>query len=301
MMRTRSLLVVADDFGIGPQTSRGILDLAKLGRVTGTVLLVNSPHAEDAVQAWRQADCPLEVGWHPCLTLDRPLLSPGKVASLVDGSGRFWSLGQFLIRSRIGKINSAHVDLELRAQLERFVALTGGIPRLVNFHHHLHVFAPVERVLLRILGELEARPYLRRVREDLGAIVTVPGGRLKRLFLTWHGRRCGRGLAGAGLPNNQTLAGISTPASVLDPDYLTRWIRQVRGQVVELTCHPGHRDETLIGRDCTARDGRVDARVAEFNHLASDRFPAACLQAGMSIKMLPEILAESSGSFRDAA
>ena len=40
---------MADDFGIGPGTSQGILDLAAAGRlVTATVLLVNSPHRESA-------------------------------------------------------------------------------------------------------------------------------------------------------------------------------------------------------------------------------------------------------------
>ena len=94
MTNPRSLLVIADDFGIGPETSRGILDLAAMGRVTGTVLLVNSPYAEQAVQAWRAARCPLEIGWHPCLTLDRPLLPPEQVSSLVDANGNFQSLGQ---------------------------------------------------------------------------------------------------------------------------------------------------------------------------------------------------------------
>ena len=46
----RSLVVVADDLGIGPATSHGILHLAALGKVTATVLLVNSPHAEAAVR-----------------------------------------------------------------------------------------------------------------------------------------------------------------------------------------------------------------------------------------------------------
>jgi len=48
---TRYLTVVADDFGIGPATSRGILDLAAKNLVTGTVLIVNSPYAEEAVRA----------------------------------------------------------------------------------------------------------------------------------------------------------------------------------------------------------------------------------------------------------
>jgi predicted glycoside hydrolase/deacetylase ChbG (UPF0249 family) len=301
MTRIRSLLVIADDFGIGPETSRGILDLATLGRVTGTVLLVNSPHAEHAVQAWRAAQRPLEVGWHPCLTLDRPLLPPSQVSSLIDTRGNFQSLGRFLCRAKLGRIDPVQIDKELRAQLERFIRLTGMPPRLVNFHHHLHVFRPVDRILLQILSELEPRPYLRRVTESARVLFSVPGARLKRLFLTWHGRRCGKALAVANLPTNDALAGISTPNSVLDPNYLVRWIRRVSGEVVELTCHPGHRDETLVGRDCTADDGRVEARVEEFKHLSAPSFAEACSQAGLAITKPAEILARVPRSARHAA
>ena len=38
----RRLVVIADDYGIGPDTSAGILELARKGIVTGSVLLVNS-------------------------------------------------------------------------------------------------------------------------------------------------------------------------------------------------------------------------------------------------------------------
>ncbi len=55
MDATRFLVVIADDYGIGPETSRAILELAARKVVTGTVLLVNSPHAEGAVRAWRQS------------------------------------------------------------------------------------------------------------------------------------------------------------------------------------------------------------------------------------------------------
>src|SRR5947209_16873441 len=90
----RFLVVTADDFGIGPATSRGILDLAARGKVTGTVLLVNSPHAAEAVRDWRRAGGPgrLDLGWHACLTLDRPVLPPRQVPSLVRPDGTFLSL-----------------------------------------------------------------------------------------------------------------------------------------------------------------------------------------------------------------
>src|SRR5258708_4240444 len=114
----RSLVVVADDFGIGPGTSRGILDLAGRGKVTATVLLVNSPHAEHAVGEWHRAggpDC-VELGWHACLTLDRPVLQPSRVPSLVGVDGSFLSLARFAGRLALGRVRRAEVLAELRAQ-----------------------------------------------------------------------------------------------------------------------------------------------------------------------------------------
>src|SRR6516225_2972083 len=103
----RFLIVTADDFGIGPATSRGILDLAVAGVVTSTVLLVNSPFAAEGVVAWRAAGCPLELGWHPCLTTDAPVLPPERVPTLVGPDGRFRPLGQLLKRLMLGRVRAA--------------------------------------------------------------------------------------------------------------------------------------------------------------------------------------------------
>src|SRR5215471_4705740 len=108
----RSLVIVADDLGIGPATTHGILHLAALGKVTGTVLLVNSPHAEEAVRAWHQAGGQqfVELGWHACLTLDRPILPPGRVRSLVAKDGSFLSLARFVARLVVGRVRLEEVD-----------------------------------------------------------------------------------------------------------------------------------------------------------------------------------------------
>src|SRR5260370_39646796 len=83
----RWLIVNADDYGIGPDTSQAILDLAVKGLVTSAVMMVNSPHAERAVDAWRKAGRPMELGWHPCLTMDPPLAPLGSVSGLVGAIG----------------------------------------------------------------------------------------------------------------------------------------------------------------------------------------------------------------------
>src|SRR6266478_3604341 len=128
MAATRSLCVIADDYGIGPETSRGILELAGRGRLSGTVLLVNSPYTEEAVRAWRQAGLPLDLGWHPCLTMDPPIAPVEQVPSLVGPDGNLWPLGRFLARLGVGLVRTAEIELELRAQYQRFLELVGHPP-----------------------------------------------------------------------------------------------------------------------------------------------------------------------------
>ena len=147
----RYLLVVADDYGIGPATSQGILELARRREITGAVLLVNSPYAEVAVHAWRQGGQPMELGWHPCLTLDRPVLPPAQVPTLVRPDGTFWPLGSFLRWLTCGRVKAADVESELRAQLQRFEELVGHPPRVINAHHHLQVFPPIGAILITLL------------------------------------------------------------------------------------------------------------------------------------------------------
>src|SRR5262249_3365540 len=149
----RQLLVVADDFGVGPATSMGILELAQKGVLTGTVLLVNSPYAESSIAAWRGAGRPLELGWHPNLTLDKPVLPPEEVPSLVDSNGCFWPLGVFLKRVFLCRIKAREVEREWRAQYLRFIDLLGRPPTIVNSHQHVALFPTLGIVLLSILQD----------------------------------------------------------------------------------------------------------------------------------------------------
>ncbi len=283
MSGKRYLVVTADDFGIGPPTSQGILDLARLGVVRGTVLLVNSPHAEAAVRQWRRAGVPLELGWHPCLTLDSPVLPAARVPTLVGPDGRFWPLGSFLSRLQRRCIRAEEVAAEWRAQLRRFHDLVGHAPTLVNSHHHVQVFEPLGAILIGLLRRCRPAPYVRRIREPWQTLVTVPGARCKRTLLSALGRADARAQRQAGLPGNEWLAGITDPPCVADPAFLVRWLTHTPGKVVELLCHPGHEDPSVIGRDCAAGDGQLLRRVREFGLLRDASFTAACRQAGFTL------------------
>ena len=279
----RSLIVMADDFGIGPGTSSGILRLASEGAITGTVLLVNSPHAPAAVRAWRGSDIPLEVGWHPCLTMDRPISPPEEVQTLIDAEGRFWPLGRFLRRLATGRIAPCEVANEMGAQLDRFIDLVGYPPTVVGAHHHLHIFRPIGRSLVALLARRRLRPYVRRVQEPWRALARVPTARFRRVLLTSLGRSSAREQARRGFPGNDWLGNLSVPTIEPDFDALTNRLGRLPGDVIELVCHPGQPDPTLIGRDCSDGDPRMDGRVRAFRALHRPEFRQACERAGFAL------------------
>lgn len=281
---TRYMLVTADDYGIGPETSRGILDLAAAGAVTSTVLLVNSPFAVAAVERWKKHPARPELGWHPCLTLDRPVLPADRVLTLVDDRGHFLPLGRFLRRLLLGRAADAQIEAELRAQYRLFLDLVGRPPANVNAHHHAHVFGPVRRALARVLAG-QPRPHVRRVAEPWRTLAAVPGARAKRLLLSAAGRLA------AGPPGNDALIGITNPPFVHDPAFFLRWLRQTPGRFVELTCHPGHLDDTLDGRDGTLADGQLHRRAAEYDRLRDPAFLPAVREAGFTLVTAAEMAA----------
>jgi chitin disaccharide deacetylase len=294
---TRRLLVIADDIGIGPGTTAGILQLAGQGIVTGSVLLVNSPHAVEAVQQWTQRGLALEIGWHPNLTLDSPL---AQVPGLTRPDGTFWPLGDFLKRWFFGLLDPKEIEMELRCQLRRFFELVGRPPLLVNFHQHVALFAPVGEILLRILAELPVRPYVRRVREPWNVLRRLPGARVKRALLGLLGRRLSRMQEVNGFPGNDWLAGITKPSCVLDPEFFVHWLRAMPGDVVELMCHPGQHDPTLVGRDCTASDGLLQQRVNELGWLSDTAFLDAAKDAGFRLAAPSEFVAGATSMPRCA-
>ena len=278
----RHLIVTADDFGIGPDTSRGILDLAARRAVTSTVLLVNSPFAAEGVGMWRRAGGCVELGWHPCLTLDAPVLPADKVPSLVNDDGNFRPLGGFLKRLVRGRIDRGEVEAEFRAQLRRFEELVGHPPATVNAHHHVHIFGPVGAALRAVLSDVHPRPFVRRVVEPWRTL-RVPGARVKRLALSRFGRRAAAKQKAAGMPGADWLLGVTDPPFVSDPRFFARWLAAAPGRVVELTCHPGYLDATLAGRDGSLTDGQLHRRQREYELLRDPAFHEAVAAAGFTL------------------
>jgi predicted glycoside hydrolase/deacetylase ChbG (UPF0249 family) len=209
----------------------------------------------------------------------------------VGPDGRFATLGRLIKRLALGRIRAEEVRAELRAQYRRFMELVGSAPTVVNSHHHVQVFPPVGAALRDLLGQRRPLPYVRRIREPWSLLARLPGARAKRTFLSLLGRADARRQRKRGFPGNDWLAGITDPPCVADPEFLARWLTAVPGEVVELTCHPGYLDATLVGRDATPADGQLQRRVRELNLLQHERFDEACRRARLT-RMAPRELWE---------
>lgn len=234
----RQLIVNADDLGLAPGVTRGILKLARLGTVTSASALSNLPGSVDALRA--AAAYGLDVGVHLTLSTGAPLTPPRDVPGLVGPDGRFLSAGVVTRRLMRGR---AHVDVVARewsAQIER--ALDQGLrPSHLDSHCHLHAYPP----LYRLTVLLAHRYGIRGVRRAYtGFIYQTPllssmRPRLRPWFAS--GRRA------PAQPEYFSVLTAMKPGRTARP--LQAWLRALPRGVTELVCHPGYVDDELRSID----------------------------------------------------
>ena len=136
------LVVNADDFGLSPVISRGILAAHRNGIVTSTSLLGNTPGLDEARAMLASAPA-LGVGVHLTLVGGEPVSDPAAIPSLLAPDGRsLHANGTELIGAWARRrIVGAEVERELDAQVAR-VRDAGIAVDHLDTHHHLG-FRPV--------------------------------------------------------------------------------------------------------------------------------------------------------------
>ena len=151
----RYVIVNADDFGLTPSVTRGILDGHAAGVITSTSVMVTTPGWEDAHERLRDSSIDiglhLNLGFGPPLTTARTLVNPktGRLRGM--GGLSLWALGQ--------RIDPEDVAAECRAQLERL--RTAGRPVThLDSHWHLHALPGIWASVLAVARE-QGVPWLR--------------------------------------------------------------------------------------------------------------------------------------------
>ena len=144
----RLLIVNADDFGLTPGVSRGILEAHENGIVTSTTLIVNRAIPPSLIEKLLASG--LGVGVHLNLTLGAPVSNPRRVPSLVDAEGRF--LRDAREAAARAKIDEARI--ELGNQIDAFRTIMGRFPTHLDTHHHVGLHEPILELVLQFARAL---------------------------------------------------------------------------------------------------------------------------------------------------
>ena len=208
---TRRLIVNADDFGLTPGVSAGILSAHRHGIVTSTTVLATA--AIDAEELAALRDSGLGVGIHVNLTLGRPL-SGGR--SLVDSNGRFVRDANHAA----ARADARDVEREVNAQIEKFAYLMRREPTHLDTHHHVGLLAPVTEVVLAAARRL-------------GVAVRSQNETARARALT------------AGLRTSDHFFGESGPQAYWSLARTLARLRALPSGVSEFMAHPGWCDDAL--------------------------------------------------------
>lgn len=279
----RQLIVNADDFGVTPGVSRGIIRAHNEGIVTSTTVLANMPPAAEWVRR-AQADAPgLGMGLHLNLTQGRPVSPPEAVPDLVDESGRF--LPRDALIRRLPQLDMAQVEREMRAQVASFQAAAGTAPDHLDSHHHIgYLSPPLAALTARLARELDVpvrRPLpgasgdVSAAADGLQAVVDVLPSRayveeMVRILQSMLA-------AGTFVTTDRFVMDFFGPTATLGDLLLI--LLAVEEGTTELMCHPGEADDEL-----RALSGYADRRADE---LAALTHPSAReLLAGEFIQLI---------------
>lgn len=276
----RAVVLCADDFGLTDGVSRGILDLARAGRISATSAMTNRPGWERGAGGLRALEGRVGVGLHLTLTLGQPL---GR-ATLLAPEGRLPELGALLRRSVLGALPTGEVREEIERQLSAFEAHLGRPPDFVDGHQHVHILPGVRGPLLATLRDrgLGGRLWLRDPSDRLANIARRSVSRRKALAVRALASGFGDAARAAGFGTNEGFSGFSPFDPALPPERVFEAALQALGPHPLVMAHPGHSDAELAELDPVAA-----TRPQELAFLASDGFAAFLDSRGLVLARAP--------------
>jgi hopanoid biosynthesis associated protein HpnK len=236
----RRLVVNADDFGRSQSINQAVIRAHREGILTSASLMVNEPHAGEAVALARE-NPGLGVGLHLALICGAAALPAETIPQLADARGQFsnnpvatgW---RYFFRAQC----RAQLRLEIAAQFEKFRAT--GLPLdHVNGHLHLHLHPVVFGILMED-AERWGITALRLTDDWFGLNARIASGHwLYRLSHTAIHRvlsaRARPVLARKGIRHTRVVFGLLQNARV-DADYVSRLLPLLPPGDSELYSHP---------------------------------------------------------------
>ncbi|MGO4388898.1 ChbG/HpnK family deacetylase [Microvirga sp. 2YAF29] len=272
----RNVVLCADDYGLSDSVSRGIVELARMGRLSATGAMTNMPGWRRNVAALKPLQDRIGIGLHLNLTTGVPLGHMPNVAP----NGKFPSLGRLLAQALRGRLPVHEIQEEIARQIDAFTDVHGRPPSFVDGHQHVHILPGIWPALLMALTErgYANHVWLRNPSDRTASILRRPVGRNKALLVKGLARSFSRHAWAAGFRMNEGFSGFAPFDLSIPPERIFATAFSFLGPSPVVMCHPGYVDDELRGLDPA-----VESRLKELEYLKSDTFGALLEARGVRL------------------
>ncbi|CAM3076731.1 ChbG/HpnK family deacetylase [Legionella anisa] len=257
---SKTIILCADDFGLEPGVSEGILKLARKGRLSAVSCMVNMPGFIPYAKELRnlKKSKPIKVGLHFNLT-------EGYLASIPEKS--CFSLHELLIKTHMRSIKLSLIAKEFLAQLDQFTEAMQQLPDFIDGHQHVHQFPVIRNVILDLYAQ-RLKGHGTSIRSTWPSIDLPQSWFKAKILSLTGGKALLKQLIELGIPHNRYFSGIYDFAPATNyRELFRRWMSLTRENTL-IMCHPGESSNST--------DPIAHARLKEFNYFLSDEFLKDC-------------------------
>ncbi|MGF1691620.1 ChbG/HpnK family deacetylase [Photobacterium kagoshimensis] len=241
----KGIILCADDFGMSDSVNHAIIELIELGRLSATSCMTTMPNWQSAAHLLKNNQCSqAAIGLH---------------FNLTEGE-HGQPLNRLIVQSLSGKMNTDHIVMTFRQQLDAFEDALGYAPTFVDGHQHVHAFPGIRTAIMTELQQRygDNQPWVR----DPITPLTGHDSLLKAIIIRTLQLGFHRSL-NKHTHTNSSFAGLYSLTPEADfPAMMVQWLSQLsHGGLI--MCHPASE---------TSQDEHAQARIREYQYLASDQF-----------------------------
>lgn len=251
----KTLIINADDYGYSYARNDAINALFEMGAISSASCLVNT-------EFFSTPSVPL--GLHLNLTEGKPLLSTHRM--LVNAKGEFW--GKEIFQKTSELMDQNEIQMEIRAQLQRFRKLTNMNPTHIDGHQHVGVFPWVAKCIIKECLNFDIT-RTRIVIEDLPLNLQMDQKRRSRYENYYKQSLISKKLyEDAGFEMPDAFIGLMSMGSAMNEEIFEQYRAKIKEhEVTEWMVHPGFPSEE--GGCGTPPDNfaRSKDRLHEYNFL----------------------------------
>lgn len=270
------LILNTDDFGLTQGVNDAVFELAALGTLSSTTVMVNMPYAEDARNLLKIPD--FGVGLHFNLTEGCPVSAASAVPSLVNSDGKFYDYPTFRKRLQSGKIKKETIDQELEAQWVRLTEILGGPGGHLDSHQNIHKLIPLSQAFVRFgrknpgLGVRNPRRFVADTQANNQRVLSsfryhLMKGNAMRALSDLYLFQIGRMLSKAfWVPNGELHAANFKKLELLEAIRVGELRNLTPSGNFEIACHPATNTDGL------SRSKMTEKRILEYQCMKDSDF-----------------------------